>query len=138
MTEQEYLSQRVDDQVSWYNKKAKTNKTYHYWCKCIIMIFSAGIPVIALIHMNLQYKDILLGVLGAVIAILTGMSGLMSYQEKWTEYRQSAEELLHEKMMFTTRTGYYKEHGFDHFVERVESVLKGERSNWSLLAKKSA
>ncbi len=137
MTEQDYITERVDGQIAWYNRKAGTNKTYHYWCKTIIMTFSAAIPVITLIHYDINLKDITLGTLGAIIAILTGMSALMSYQEKWTEYRESAEELLHEKMMFLTRTGLYSNHGFDHFVARIEDILKGERSKWSLNAKKS-
>jgi hypothetical protein len=32
--------------------------------------------------MNTEAKDIILGILGAIIAVLTGMAGLMSYQEK--------------------------------------------------------
>jgi hypothetical protein len=137
MTAEEYILERVDNQISWYNKKAGKNKSYHYWTKTIVMSFSAAIPVISLVHMNLEAKDILLGTLGAVIAILTGMAGLMSYQEKWTEYRESAEQLLHEKMLFLTSTDQYKEQNFDLFVSEVEGILHNERSTWSKHSKKS-
>jgi len=136
-TMQQYMTERVDTQIAWYNKKAAINKTYHYLGKTVIMCFSAAIPVIALVRFNSEIKDIILGVLGAIIAILSGMASLMSYQEKWTEYRLAAEELMHEKMTYLTRTEHYKEQGFDSFVARVEEILKGERTKWSLNSRKS-
>ena len=134
---QQYMAERVDRQIAWYNKKAAINKTYHYLCRTIIMTFSAAIPVIALVHFNSEIKDVTLGVLGAIVAVLSGMASLMSYQEKWTEYRLSAEELMHEKMAYFTKTEHYKEQGFDFFVTRVEEILKGERTTWSLNSRKS-
>lgn len=132
MTEQEYIAQRVDGNINWYNKKAMANKQYHIASKMLIMVLSATIPVITLIQFDLKPKDIIIATIGAAIAILTGLSGLMSYQEKWTGYRSAAEELVHLKTIYLTKTGDYKDRDFDYFVSAVEDVLKGERAAWEV------
>lgn len=130
MNEQEFINKRVDANIAWYNKKAIANKQYHLATKMLILVLSASIPVITLVQFELKPKDILIATIGAAIAILSGVTSLMSYKEKWTEYRSAAEELLHQKTIYLTKTGDYKDRDFDYFVAAVEQILKGERSAW--------
>lgn len=133
MTEEEYLKTRVDDQIKWYSDKATSNKLLHHWTKAAVIIFSAAIPLIAGLDFDNSSKNILLGLLGTLIAILSGVSGLLKFQEKWSEYRTTSETLKHEKMLFVTKTGPFDnaEEPFKILVTRVENFISKEHSAWS-------
>jgi hypothetical protein len=133
MTEQEYIKTRIDDQITWYSDKATTNKLLNHWTKGLIIIFSATIPLIAGLDFYPTIKNIILGVLGSLIAILSGLSGLLKFQEKWTEYRTTSETLKHEKILFQTKTGPYSEEvePFKLLVTGTENLVSKEHSAWS-------
>lgn len=133
MTEQEYIKTRVDDQIAWYGKRASVNKMLNHWTKGLIIVFSATIPLVAGLDFCSTLKNIILGVLGSLIAILSGLSGLLKFQEKWTEYRTTAETLKHEKILFQTLTGPYSEETtpFKLLVTRIENLVSKEHSAWS-------
>lgn len=100
MTEQEYISKRIDNQIAWYSSRASINKRLNHWFKGSIIVFSSAIPLVAGIEMFSQTKNILLAILGSLISIFSGVSGLLKFQEKWTEYRTTSETLKHEKFYF--------------------------------------
>jgi hypothetical protein len=133
MTEQEYIKTRSDDQLTWYSDKATTNKLLNYWTKSLIIVFSATIPLVAGLEFCPAIKNIVLGILGSLIAILSGLSGLLKFQEKWTEYRTTSETLKHEKILFQTKTGPYNEEAepFKLLVTRTENLVSKEHSAWS-------
>jgi hypothetical protein len=133
MTEQEYIKARIDDQIKWYSEKASTNKLYNHWTKGLIILFSATIPLIAGLEFCSTIKNITVGILGSLIAILSGLSGLLKFQEKWSEYRTTSETLKHEKILFQTKTGPYSEDSnpFKLLVTRTENLVSKEHSAWS-------
>lgn len=133
MTEGEYIQTRIDDQIAWYSQKATTNKLYNHFTKGLIIVFSAVIPLIAGLELCSTIKNITLGILGSLIAILSGLSGLLKFQEKWTEYRTTSETLKHEKILFQTKTGPYSEdqEPFKLLVTRTENLVSKEHSAWS-------
>ena len=69
MTEQEYLEVRVNDQITWYNKKSGTNKKYHQQSKALIIVFSALIPF-ATGYNEVFWMNYLIGLLGVLILSL--------------------------------------------------------------------
>lgn len=134
MTEEEYLKTRVDDQINWYNKKSGINKNYHLRSKTLIIIFSALIPfATGYISYNDIWINYVIATLGVLTGILTGLSGLFKFQEKWNEYRVTSEALLHERYLFQTNAGSYSTHKepFKLFVFRVENLINKEISSWS-------
>ena len=133
MTEQEYIKIRIDDQITWYSHKAKTNKLLNHWTKGLIIVFSATIPLVAGFEFCSKIKNVILGVLGSLIAILSGLSALLKFQEKWTEYRTTSETLKHEKILFQTKTSPYSEEvePFKILVTRTENLVSKEHSAWS-------
>jgi hypothetical protein len=133
MTDQEYIKTRIDDQITWYSEKATINKLLNHWTKGFIIIFAAAIPLVAGLDFCSTIKNTVLGVLGSLIAILSGLSGLLKFQEKWTEYRTTSETLKHEKILFQTRTGPYSEdqEPFKLLVTRTENLVSKEHSAWS-------
>ncbi len=134
MNEDQYIKERVDDQIAWYSTKSATNKTLHLWTKGLIITFSALIPFISgFLKSGPEYLDYVIGVLGMLVAILTGISELMKFQEKWSKYRTTAETLKHEKFLYSTQSGHYKdqERHFNLFVGRIENLISTENSDWS-------
>jgi hypothetical protein len=74
----------------------------------------------------------IIGVLGVIIAIISGVLALYRFQENWTEFRTTAESLKHEKYLFLTGTeGYANENPFGLLLERVEALLSKEHTRWS-------
>lgn len=132
MTEQEYIKARIDDQIKWYSEKASTNKLYNHWTKGLIILFSATIPLIAGLEFCSTIKNITVGILGSLIAILSGLSGLLKFQEKWSEYRTTSETLKHENII-SNKTGPYSEDSnpFKLLVTRTENLVSKEHSAWS-------
>lgn len=134
MTPEEYIQLRVDDQINWYSKKSGINKKYHYLTNVWVIIFSAIIPFAT--GINDQTDNLMsyfIGLLGILIVILTGFSTLYKFQDKWSNYRKTAELLTHEKFLFQTNSGAYASHKnpFKLFVYRVENIINEEVSNWN-------
>jgi len=133
MKEEEYIEKRVDEQINWYIAKAGTCKTYYYLTKSLIIVFSAVIPLIAGITIkNHVAKDLVVGLLGVSIAIITGFSSLFKYQDKWTEYRVTSENMIQEKILFQTLSGSYEKHPdpFRLLVSSIESLINKEHTSW--------
>ena len=133
MTEQEYIKTRIDDQITWYSDKATTNKLLNHWTKGLIIVFSATIPLVAGLEFCPIIKNVILGAIGSLIAILSGLSGLLKFQEKWPEYRTTSETLKHEKILFQSKTSPYNEEveSFKLLVIRTENLVSKEHSAWN-------
>ena len=134
MNEQEYLKDRVDEQINWYSNKSSTNKTFHLWSKGLIIVFAALIPFASgFLKPDTSWLNYIIATLGMLTAILTGLSALLKFQEKWTEYRTTSETLKHEKFLFVTKAGPYdnEEESFKLFVSRIENLISKENSAWS-------
>ena len=133
--EDEYLQQRLEDQISWYSKKSQSNQRWFKVLRLIEIISAAFIPFLAGIGGSLLGYQIIVGALGVIIAICAGLLALNKYQENWVEYRTTAETLKHEKYLFSTKCApYNKEDAFCILVQRVEGLISKENSQWSLYA----
>jgi hypothetical protein len=71
---------------------------------------------------------------GVLIAILEGVQHMNQYSALWVSYRSTAERLKHEKYLFLSAAGPYKElSDSDRLVtlaERVEEHVSTEHANW--------
>jgi len=132
MTEEEYINERLEDQIKWYSNKATKNKLLNNRIKAIIIILSATIPFIVGVEFNETFRNIILSAIGVIITILSGLSGLLKFQEKWTEYRTTSETLKHEKYLFKANAVPYnkEEDPYKLLVTRTESIISREHSIW--------
>ncbi len=132
MTEQDYLSQRIDDQINWYSKKSSFNKNRYQLIKALVIIISASIPVLAiLITFNDEILKMTVGIAGVLIVVLEGMLSLYKYKDIWLEYRMTSELLNREKLLYLTGAGPYKtDKNFQAFVERTETIMSTENQSW--------
>lgn len=135
MNQEEYLANRVDDQITWYDNKSQKAQRNYKRLKIMEMVCSASIPILVAFWNSLTFIPPIVALLGAIVTVLAGIHGLYNFHENWIEYRSTAEILKHEKFMYLTQSGIYKENenAFNQFVERVESIISHENTNWAQL-----
>lgn len=135
MDKKDYIKNRVDQQIEWYDTKSKKAKRKNTICKTIVIIIAALIPFVAnFTSQNLIFK-IAISSLGVVITITEGISNFNKFSELWIEYRTVCETLRHEKYMYLCQSGVYADGNFSYFVERIESIISQENLNWASLNK---
>ena len=133
MTPEEYLENRVEQQINWYDRKSTYNKNWFYSLQIIVLVMSAAVPVVSILSTVFEsiWIRVGIGILGAIAAIATGIISVYQFRKNWIEYRTTAESLKYEKYMFKTKTGLYTESGtFPVFVERIEALISKEHKNW--------
>jgi len=133
MDQDEYMHARVDNQIDWYDKKSQWNQRWFRRLRAIELVVAASIPLLAgYISAERPSIQLIVGLLGLVVASIAGVTGLYSFQENWVEYRTTCESLCHEKHLFLTETQPYDgEAPFPLFVKRVESLISAENTRWS-------
>ncbi len=66
-----------------------------------------------------------------IIAFFEGISSLYKYQEQWLTYRNTAESLKREKLLFQTKSGpYEKSQALSLLVTRCEGIMSEENQTW--------
>lgn len=133
MEEGEYLKNRLDNQIDWYNKKSAVNKKYFRLCQVILLIMATLITLSGTFNAaEFPWVAYTIPFLGASIAIISGLLGLFKFQENWLEYRTVCESLKHEKFLFLTKSEPYHEgKAFGLLVNKVEALISKENTNWS-------
>ncbi len=130
MTSDEYLKDRVDDQIAWYDRKSGSNKMWFIILQITTLVAPASVPVFAIFSGGM-WARVIVAVLGSATAITTGIVLLYQFREHWIEYRTTAESLKHEKYLYQTSTDpYVGDDSFSMFVERVEALVSQENTVW--------
>lgn len=132
MEPEEYMKQRVENQIEWFSRKSRQNNTNFIRFEIVAILLSVSIPFAAIFMSDENdWIRYLVSLMGVVIAMITGIVTLMKYRENWVEYRATAEMLKRERYLYLTRCGSYAdENHFDAFVQRIEGILAKEASNW--------
>lgn len=133
MTSDEYLKDRVEDQINWYGGKSEWNQRWFKRLRLVELIFASLIPfLVTYVSDETALLKVIVGSMGACIAVFSGLVALNKFQENWIEYRTTAETLKHEKYLFLTQSHPYdSEDSFHLFVNHIESLLSKENSNWA-------
>ena len=136
MTPDQYLQERLEPQIDWYDSKSLRNQRIFKRLRMVEIVAAALIPLISgamlsdpRIHL---LSAIIIALLGVTIAITAGFLSLGQYQEHWIEYRTTCESLKKEKFLFQTRVEPYNgETAFALLVQRVETLVSKENTNWA-------
>lgn len=133
-----YMLERVDHQIKWHSDNSVSSQQSFKRLRAWEIILAAAIPVIttaaALCVEWMGLGTLLVAVFGGAIAVLTGLSGMDRHHELWINYRTTCESLKKEKYFFLTQAAPYDgEDAYPLFVERIESLLSKENTNWSKL-----
>lgn len=144
-----YLTQRVDDQLSYYEQSANRAKKAHNRTQMAIIVLGLLVPVMVNIPVEWgsdgQLLDIsvpmqiLITVTSLALAVLNGVANFKKFGDLWLSYRMTEELLKHEKFMFQTRSGKYgiPETAFSEFVQSIESLLSVEHNKFRSLIEES-
>ena len=128
---EEYIEQRLSDQISWYDRKSTANQSWFKRLRFAEIVAAATIPFLSGFAGDSLPIKIAIGALGVLVAVIAAVLGLLRLQEHWINYRATAEALKTEKFLFLTQTGAYDQADpFHLLVERVEAVLSKESNQW--------
>jgi hypothetical protein len=139
ISEEDYLRNRVDDQIKWYGKKSQNNQKLYKSSIILNAICASLIPILsAYVTEQTVCLKIFIAGLGILITISTVLLSLYKFQENWIQYRVVSETLKHEKFLYLTASGKYcQANKFNLFVEQTEKLISTENNNWAQLFKKS-
>lgn len=135
MDEQQYIEQRVDDQIAWHDRKSGWNQRWYSLVQIATILSAALVPFVAVLEAvpsapTWLYKCVV-GILGVTAAVAAGISSVYRFQERWVDYRMTAETLRSEKYWFMARVAPYDgEDAFSDFVTNVEAMLTGQNERW--------
>jgi hypothetical protein len=119
---------RLEDQISWYDRKAADNQRRYKWLKLLEIAIAAALPVVAAVHSPVSVT----GGLAAVIVVLEGAQHLYQFQEHWITYRSTAEALKHERYLYLAKAGPYAEDDrHRQLAERLEGLISQEHAKWT-------
>ncbi len=120
--------ERLDDQLSWYDTKSMENQKWYKRLKVAEIIAAAIIPFAA----GFEGLGILTGILGVLIVIFIGIQSLNQYHDNWISYRSTAEQLKHEKYLWLSKAGPYKDAKDPEamLAERAELLISREHAKW--------
>ena len=127
----DYIEQRLNDQISWYDRKSGKNQLWFKRLRFAEIVAAAIIPFLSGFAGDKLPMQIAIGVVGVVVAVIASLLALLRLQEHWINYRATAEALKTEKFLFLTQTQPYdKEDAFHLLVQRVEVLLSKESTEW--------
>jgi hypothetical protein len=131
LTPEEYISERINQEIAYYNKTAGKYKNRYLQMRAITVIGGALVPV--LVNVHLPYVDIVTTIISLAVVLLVSLESVYHYREQWTNYRSAEQNLRNEYFLFTTKSGRYatysEEAAFSLFVDRVEEEIDAENAS---------
>ncbi len=146
MSDEEYIKERLDSQMDWYDRKSSDNKKKYKRIKRTESVIAALIPVLITFGAFKIVQENELGVVLQVIAALAGVAlvimnsflELDEHYKLWKEYRVTCEMMRHERYMYMTRSEPYDEaDAYPRLVEKIEAILNSETQRWKQIDKKT-
>lgn len=141
MNPEQYIQERVQDQLTYYRKAANRTKQAHIWIQSSIILLGILVPVLANLDVNLigVSKTAVITVVSLLLAALTGISNFRKYGDLWLAYRTTEELLKKELFLFQTGAGPYteKDSAFSEFVQNIESTISIEHERFRSLIESS-
>jgi hypothetical protein len=125
-----YLTDRLAQYQSWYDKKAVKAKATHLRTRTAAVVGGSLVPV--LINLEFPHAQAVTTVVSLIVAGAVSLESVFRYREQWKNYRSTEQTLGHEKIYFLTRTGVYTDldddTAFATLVERVEATIANENA----------
>lgn len=128
-----YMVERVDDQINWYDEKSCHCQKFYKTYQTIEIIIAASIPLLSGYTDTCLLIPLLIGIFGAIIAIIESITKLFKWHENWIEYRTTCELLRYQKNLFLTKSAPYNtepETVENIFVRNIENIISSENNKW--------
>jgi Protein of unknown function (DUF4231) len=139
----DYVKKRLENQLNWYDKKAKSYLYRYYEIQILILGVSALIPIVNVVGGYEMTIRIISSILGSIVVGATGILQLTKAQESWIIFRSTAETLKKEYNLYMLKAGDYSDTNLADdkrdklFIERSESVMAMEGTKYFSLRQKS-
>jgi hypothetical protein len=131
MNADDYMKERVDNQIKWLSRESSKNQNWFKKLRAVEIVLGCAIAFLVS-HAEFVPLQVLTGAMGVAVAAISGLLSLYRFQEKWVEYRVTAENLKREKFFYLTGTAPYDENNkFQTLVSRVEAILAVENMQWA-------
>ena len=131
LTAQEYVDERLNPEIVYYNKSAGKAKQRYLQMRAITVIGGALVPV--MVNVDLPYINILTTAISLVVVLFVSLETVYRYREQWTNYRTAEQNLRNEYFLFTSQSGAYAEldeaTAFTLFVNRIEQTIDAENAS---------
>lgn len=135
----EYVDQRLDDQIEWYDRKSRSNQGWYKRLRMTQVLAAAVIPFLTgYLESDTASIKLVVGGCGVVIAAVTATLDLYRFQEHWIQYRSTCESLKKEKFLFLTHSEPYNNecaNRLELLVQRSETLISKENSHWTQYAR---
>ena len=133
MSIQKYVKERYNNQVKWYDNKAIEYKRLANIFQITIIVLAAITPILAALD-----QKIFTIITSALVAIASGLLKYLKIEDHWHSYRTICETLRKEKHYYDFKIGEYEvAKDIDKlFVNRVESIISKENTQWLTTIKK--
>jgi len=130
----QYIEDRIEDELAWYSAKASSNKKWYYGLVSIQIVLAAMIPFVTLFS-DIEITKYMIALLATIVTIVSGALSTFQYQKKWIEYRTTSETIKHEKFMFLSKINPYNlKNRNSVLVKRIEALISKENTSWSFYA----
>lgn len=131
----EYINSRVDEQITWYDKKSLSCQNKYKIAQTIEIVLASLIPLLSAYSKDCTFIALVVGALGAAIAIIESITKLYKWHENWIEYRTTCELLRYQKYLFETKSSPYNndiESIENIFVRNIENIIFSENNKWKI------
>src|SRR3954452_16212337 len=130
MNEQPPILDRLDDQISWYDRKSQSAQKRYKVLKLVQVVAAALLPLLPVF--GIPHPEKVSAVLGLVILIIETVQQLNQDQQNRVIYRSTCEALKHEKYLFLSDAGPYKdaENPLALLADRIEGLISQEHAKW--------
>lgn len=137
MAPQAYVAERVEQYQKWYDGKAVIMKRRYLQMRAFSVVGGGLVPVLVNLPSSHTLFDVpviqlVVTVISLLVVVTVSLESVFHYREQWKNYRSTEQLLGHEKFLFRSRVGRYRdlddEKAFRLFVERVEEAISIENA----------
>ena len=136
-----YLTERVDDQIEYFDSNAIRNQKVYKRLKGTAIfcnIFTILTIALTLIPYFKVYMSIVALSLAMIVLATYQIEEFYNFGAKWEKFRLVAEQIKSEKYLFLNGVGTYSSGDTDLkkslFIEKIEGIIQGtDRSYFSLM-----
>ena len=132
----QYIEKRLDPQINWYDKKSMEAQKAYKIFQITEIVLASIIPLLTG-YSNVHFSiPIIVGIFGAVIAIIESLTKLYKFHENWIQYRSTCELLKYQKYLYLTNSSPYNEEEETKgniFIRNVESIISSENNQWKTI-----
>lgn len=131
MDESEYIKERVDKRIAWYDAASAAAKKNYRALGTLQVVTATLIPGVIALDNLIPEAEMLIAFLGCLVALAGAISNFNQYHMRWLHYRATCETLMRQKFLFMTHAKPYDgQDRFILFVETMEGLIGSEVSDW--------